>query len=225
MCLVPTSVPWPAPCPSKGRSKAQPLIYVLPYLQSPTESCDLLGDIQTCIKKSMGEKTRRSRSKAISGSLSLGQGGKAMSLGRKGTVSRAALYNQQYPDPAQPFPAYRCQGAAMGGSDGGDPAVPAVPTQQPDAPGGPERVWSHLLPPDATRPTAYPECELGFERNILGWGSWSTQLHWRCPILSALSTERLSRNPLLLLLGQPVPGTLRAVEEAGTPLSSLRCNL
>ncbi|NIG58076.1 myb-binding protein 1A [Pontoporia blainvillei] len=31
---------------------------------SPTESCDLLGDIQTCIKKSLGEKPRRTRSKA-----------------------------------------------------------------------------------------------------------------------------------------------------------------
>nr|XP_021550230.1 myb-binding protein 1A [Neomonachus schauinslandi] len=31
---------------------------------SPAESCDLLGDIQTCIKKSLGEKTRRTRSKA-----------------------------------------------------------------------------------------------------------------------------------------------------------------
>lgn len=45
----------------------------LPSPQSPTESCDLLGDIQTCIKKSLGEKTRRTRSKATSGSLPLGR--------------------------------------------------------------------------------------------------------------------------------------------------------
>jgi len=32
--------------------------------KSPAESCDLLGDIQTCIRKSLGEKTRRTRSKA-----------------------------------------------------------------------------------------------------------------------------------------------------------------
>lgn len=41
------------------------LLVGLHLFKSPTESCDLLGDIQTCIKKSMGEKTRRSRSKAI----------------------------------------------------------------------------------------------------------------------------------------------------------------
>lgn len=41
------------------------LLLVGIYLfKSPTESCDLLGDIQTCIKKSLGEKTRRTRSKA-----------------------------------------------------------------------------------------------------------------------------------------------------------------
>ncbi|KAM5273503.1 myb-binding protein 1A [Ctenodactylus gundi] len=42
------------------------LLLVGIYLfKSPTESCDLLGDVQTCIRKSMGEKTRRARSKAI----------------------------------------------------------------------------------------------------------------------------------------------------------------
>ncbi|KAM6175728.1 LOW QUALITY PROTEIN: myb-binding protein 1A [Erethizon dorsatum] len=41
------------------------LLVGIHLFKSPTESCDLLGDIQTCIKKSMGEKTRRSRSKAI----------------------------------------------------------------------------------------------------------------------------------------------------------------
>nr|XP_030859100.2 myb-binding protein 1A isoform X2 [Gorilla gorilla gorilla] len=34
-------------------------------LKSPAESCDLLGDIQTCIRKSLGEKPRRSRTKTI----------------------------------------------------------------------------------------------------------------------------------------------------------------
>uniref|UniRef100_A0A8C9UJH0 MYB binding protein 1a n=1 Tax=Spermophilus dauricus TaxID=99837 RepID=A0A8C9UJH0_SPEDA len=39
------------------------LLVGIHLFKSPTESCDLLGDIQTCIKKSMGEKTRR-RSRA-----------------------------------------------------------------------------------------------------------------------------------------------------------------
>ncbi|KFO20358.1 Myb-binding protein 1A [Fukomys damarensis] len=42
------------------------LLVGIHLFKSPAESCDLLGDIQTCIKKSMGEKTRRSRSKATS---------------------------------------------------------------------------------------------------------------------------------------------------------------
>ncbi|EHA99819.1 Myb-binding protein 1A [Heterocephalus glaber] len=42
------------------------LLVGIHLFKSPTESCDLLGDIQTCIKKSMGEKTCRSCSKAIS---------------------------------------------------------------------------------------------------------------------------------------------------------------
>ncbi|XP_008067281.1 myb-binding protein 1A isoform X2 [Carlito syrichta] len=41
------------------------LLVGIHLFKSPAESCDLLGDIQTCIKKSLGEKTRRSRSKAI----------------------------------------------------------------------------------------------------------------------------------------------------------------
>ncbi|KAG3270132.1 MYB binding protein 1a [Ictidomys tridecemlineatus] len=41
------------------------LLVGIHLFKSPTESCDLLGDIQTCIKKSMGEKSRRrSRAKA-----------------------------------------------------------------------------------------------------------------------------------------------------------------
>ncbi|XP_039110421.1 myb-binding protein 1A [Hyaena hyaena] len=40
------------------------LLVGIHLFKSPTESCDLLGDIQTCIKKSLGEKTRRTRSKA-----------------------------------------------------------------------------------------------------------------------------------------------------------------
>ncbi|XP_008853862.1 myb-binding protein 1A isoform X2 [Nannospalax galili] len=40
------------------------LLVGLHLFKSPTESCDLLGDIQTCIKKSMEQKPRRSRSKA-----------------------------------------------------------------------------------------------------------------------------------------------------------------
>lgn len=43
--------------------------------QSPTESCDVLGDIQTCIKKSMEQNPRRSRSRAKGTSLLLGQAG------------------------------------------------------------------------------------------------------------------------------------------------------
>ncbi|XP_058902828.2 myb-binding protein 1A [Kogia breviceps] len=40
------------------------LLVAIHLFKSPTESCDLLGDIQTCIKKSLGEKPRRTRSKA-----------------------------------------------------------------------------------------------------------------------------------------------------------------
>lgn len=40
------------------------LLVGLYLFKSPTESCDLLGDIQTCIKKSMEQKPRRPRSKA-----------------------------------------------------------------------------------------------------------------------------------------------------------------
>ncbi|XP_036078259.1 myb-binding protein 1A isoform X2 [Rousettus aegyptiacus] len=40
------------------------LLVGIHLFKSPTESCDLLGDIQTCIKKGLGEKTRRTRSKA-----------------------------------------------------------------------------------------------------------------------------------------------------------------
>ncbi|KAF6299156.1 MYB binding protein 1a [Rhinolophus ferrumequinum] len=40
------------------------LLVGIHLFKSPTESCDLLGDIQTCIKKSLGEKTRQTRSKA-----------------------------------------------------------------------------------------------------------------------------------------------------------------
>ncbi|XP_004857298.1 myb-binding protein 1A [Heterocephalus glaber] len=56
-------------CSSEAKATAfQHLLLLvgIHLFKSPTESCDLLGDIQTCIKKSMGEKTRRSRSKAIS---------------------------------------------------------------------------------------------------------------------------------------------------------------
>ncbi|XP_023040391.1 myb-binding protein 1A [Piliocolobus tephrosceles] len=41
------------------------LLVGIHLLKSPAESCDLLGDIQTCIKKSLGEKPRRSCTKAI----------------------------------------------------------------------------------------------------------------------------------------------------------------
>uniref|UniRef100_A0A2K6KDL9 MYB binding protein 1a n=1 Tax=Rhinopithecus bieti TaxID=61621 RepID=A0A2K6KDL9_RHIBE len=41
------------------------LLVGIHLLKSPAESCDLLGDIQTCIRKSLGEKPRRSRTKAI----------------------------------------------------------------------------------------------------------------------------------------------------------------
>ncbi|ELV12010.1 Myb-binding protein 1A [Tupaia chinensis] len=42
------------------------LLVGIHLFRSPAESCDLLGDIQTCIKKSLAEKTRRTRSKATS---------------------------------------------------------------------------------------------------------------------------------------------------------------
>nr|XP_008269086.2 myb-binding protein 1A isoform X2 [Oryctolagus cuniculus] len=42
------------------------LLVGINLFKSPTESCDLLGDIQACIKKSMEEKAQRPRSKAIS---------------------------------------------------------------------------------------------------------------------------------------------------------------
>ncbi|XP_045746098.1 myb-binding protein 1A isoform X1 [Mirounga angustirostris] len=56
-------------CSPEAKAKAsafQHLLFLVGiYLfKSPAESCDLLGDIQTCIKKSLGEKTRRTRSKA-----------------------------------------------------------------------------------------------------------------------------------------------------------------
>ncbi|XP_031993803.1 myb-binding protein 1A isoform X1 [Hylobates moloch] len=41
------------------------LLVGIHLLKSPAESCDLLGDIQTCIRKSLGEKPHRSRAKAI----------------------------------------------------------------------------------------------------------------------------------------------------------------
>ncbi|XP_033040917.1 myb-binding protein 1A isoform X1 [Trachypithecus francoisi] len=41
------------------------LLVGIHLLKSPAESCDLLGDIQTCIRKSLGEKPRGSRTKAI----------------------------------------------------------------------------------------------------------------------------------------------------------------
>ncbi|XP_057356994.1 myb-binding protein 1A isoform X3 [Manis pentadactyla] len=40
------------------------LLVAIHLFKSPVESCDILGDIQTCIKKSLGERTRRTRSKA-----------------------------------------------------------------------------------------------------------------------------------------------------------------
>ncbi|XP_075847869.1 myb-binding protein 1A isoform X1 [Microtus pennsylvanicus] len=40
------------------------LLVGLHLFKSPTESCDVLGDIQTCIKKSMEQNPRRSRSRA-----------------------------------------------------------------------------------------------------------------------------------------------------------------
>lgn len=49
------------------------LTSALSHPQSPTESCDVLGDIQTCIKKSMEQNPRRSRSKAKGASLSWGR--------------------------------------------------------------------------------------------------------------------------------------------------------
>lgn len=48
----------------------------------------------------------------------------------------------------------------MGGGDGGDSAVPIGPAQPPDAPGGPDRVWPHLFPPDLTWSEANLGCEL-----------------------------------------------------------------
>ncbi|XP_017367666.1 myb-binding protein 1A isoform X2 [Cebus imitator] len=41
------------------------LLVGIHLFKSPTESCDLLGDIQTCIRKSLGERRHRSRTKAI----------------------------------------------------------------------------------------------------------------------------------------------------------------
>ncbi|XP_032127594.1 myb-binding protein 1A isoform X8 [Sapajus apella] len=41
------------------------LLVGIHLFKSPTESCDLLGDIQTCIRKSLGERRRRSLTKAI----------------------------------------------------------------------------------------------------------------------------------------------------------------
>uniref|UniRef100_A0A2K6SHP8 MYB binding protein 1a n=1 Tax=Saimiri boliviensis boliviensis TaxID=39432 RepID=A0A2K6SHP8_SAIBB len=41
------------------------LLVGIHLFKSPTESCDLLGDIQTCIRKSLGERRRGSRTKAI----------------------------------------------------------------------------------------------------------------------------------------------------------------
>lgn len=54
---------------AKAKAKATAFQHLLLLVgihlfKSPAESCDLLGDIQTCIKKSLGEKTRRTRSKA-----------------------------------------------------------------------------------------------------------------------------------------------------------------
>ncbi|KAG8517114.1 Myb-binding protein 1A [Galemys pyrenaicus] len=40
------------------------LLVGIHLFKSPEESCDLLGDIQTCIKKSLGENARQTRSKA-----------------------------------------------------------------------------------------------------------------------------------------------------------------
>ncbi|KAK2497351.1 hypothetical protein MC885_002279 [Smutsia gigantea] len=42
------------------------LLVGIHLFKSPAESCDILGDIQTCIRKSLGERTRRTRSKAAS---------------------------------------------------------------------------------------------------------------------------------------------------------------
>ncbi|XP_035155413.1 myb-binding protein 1A isoform X4 [Callithrix jacchus] len=41
------------------------LLVGIHLFKSPTESCDLLGDIQTCIRKSLGERCRGSRTKVI----------------------------------------------------------------------------------------------------------------------------------------------------------------
>ncbi|XP_066219496.1 myb-binding protein 1A [Saccopteryx leptura] len=56
-------------CSSEAKAKATAFQHLLLLVgihlfKSPTESCDLLCDIQTCIKKSLGEKKRRTRSKA-----------------------------------------------------------------------------------------------------------------------------------------------------------------
>lgn len=73
----------PAP-PQAHQRLGMPCLLISAYPQSPAESADLLGDIQTCIKKSLGEKTRRTRSKATSGSLSLRQGWQGTSWARQG---------------------------------------------------------------------------------------------------------------------------------------------
>ncbi|XP_059525011.1 myb-binding protein 1A [Myotis daubentonii] len=56
-------------CSSEAKAKATAFQHLLLLVgihlfKNPTESCELLGDIQTCIQKSLGEKTRRTRSKA-----------------------------------------------------------------------------------------------------------------------------------------------------------------
>ncbi|XP_044104771.1 myb-binding protein 1A [Neovison vison] len=56
-------------CSAEAKAKAsafQHLLFLVGiYLfKSPAESCELLADIQTCIQKSLGEKPRRTRSKA-----------------------------------------------------------------------------------------------------------------------------------------------------------------
>ncbi|KAM8813727.1 LOW QUALITY PROTEIN: myb-binding protein 1A [Rhynchonycteris naso] len=58
-------------CSSEAKAKAKAaafqhllLLVGIHLFKSPTESCDLLGDIQTCIKKILGERNRRTRSKA-----------------------------------------------------------------------------------------------------------------------------------------------------------------
>ncbi|XP_012787360.2 myb-binding protein 1A [Sorex araneus] len=52
---------------AKGMAFQHLFLFVGIHLfKNPEESCDLLGDIQTCMTKSMGEKARRKRSKATS---------------------------------------------------------------------------------------------------------------------------------------------------------------